>query len=96
MSSPRSRRCSAGLTSGSSPDRPRRWGRPRLALQAAADLLDEFRHGAFFVSLAPIRDPTLVILTIAKALAVTEGAGRSLSEAVGEFLRERPITARPR
>jgi predicted ATPase/class 3 adenylate cyclase len=66
-------------------------GKTRLALQAAADLLDEFRHGAFFVSLAPIRDPTLVIPTIAKVLAVTEGAGRSLSEAVGEFLRERQL-----
>ena len=66
-------------------------GKTRLALQVAADLLDEFRHGAFFVSLAPIRDPTLVIPTIAQALGVTERAGRSFSEAVGEFLRERQV-----
>jgi predicted ATPase len=66
-------------------------GKTRLALQAAADLLDDFRDGAFFVGLAPIADATSVLPTIAQALGVKEGAGRSLSEAVGEFLRERQL-----
>jgi hypothetical protein len=34
-------------------------GKARLSLQAAAELLDDFRDGVFFVPLAPIRDPQL-------------------------------------
>jgi predicted ATPase/class 3 adenylate cyclase len=66
-------------------------GKTRLALQAAADLLDDFRDGAFFIALAPIADATSVLPTIAQALGVKEGAGRPLSEAVSEFLRERQL-----
>jgi predicted ATPase/class 3 adenylate cyclase len=66
-------------------------GKTRIALHAAAELLDEFRHGAFFVDLAPVRDPAHVVPTIAQTLSVKEGAGRSLHEAVGEFLREREL-----
>jgi predicted ATPase/class 3 adenylate cyclase len=66
-------------------------GKTRLALHAAAELLDEFRHGAFLVDLALVRDPAHVVPTIAQTLSVKEGAGRSLQEAVGEFLREREL-----
>src|SRR5207247_477114 len=41
-------------------------GKTRLALQVAADLLDEFQDGVFLVNLAPIADPSLVASTIAK------------------------------
>src|SRR6266704_5272135 len=40
-------------------------GKTRLALQVATELLADFPDGVFFVSLAPISDPTLVIPTIA-------------------------------
>jgi predicted ATPase/class 3 adenylate cyclase len=66
-------------------------GKTRIALHAAAELLDDFRHGAFFVDLAPVRDPAHVVATIAQTLSVKEGAGRSLPEAVGVFLREREL-----
>src|SRR5215217_7324717 len=39
-------------------------GKTRLALQAAADLLEQFEDGVFFVSLAAITDPELVLSTI--------------------------------
>ena len=45
-------------------------GKTRLGLQVAADLLDQFEDGAFFVELAPISDPALVASTIAQALGV--------------------------
>src|SRR5437899_2693090 len=34
-------------------------GKTRLGLQAAAELIDQFEDGVFFVDLAPIRDPGL-------------------------------------
>jgi hypothetical protein len=52
----------------------------RLALQAAAELLDDARAGVFFVSLAPIGDPQLVAAAIAQVLAVKEVADRALVE----------------
>src|SRR5688572_3799708 len=47
-------------------------GKTRLALQAAAELLDDFADGVFFVPLAPVTDPTLVPSTIASALGIRE------------------------
>ncbi len=64
-------------------------GKTRLALQAAADLLDDFRDGVYFVGLAPIRDPELVVAAIAQALGVTEAAGQSLEESLKAYLRSR-------
>ncbi len=46
-------------------------GKTRLSLQVAADLLDEFEDGAFFVGLAPITDSDLVVTAIAETLRVT-------------------------
>ena len=47
-------------------------GKTRLALQAAAELADDFRDGVFFVSLAPIQDAALVAPTIAQATGVRD------------------------
>jgi predicted ATPase/class 3 adenylate cyclase len=53
-------------------------GKTRLALQAAAELLEEFGDGAFFVGLAPIDDPELVPVEIAQALGVNLGSGQTI------------------
>ena len=66
-------------------------GKTRLALQAAADMIDEFEHGVFFVPLAALSDPALVLPTIAKAFAVREAAGRPLQEQLQEYLRDKEI-----
>ncbi len=66
-------------------------GKTRLALQVAADALDDFEHGAFFVSLAPITDPGLVLSTIAQALGVKETAGQPLIETLRDYLRDRSL-----
>ena len=47
-------------------------GKTRLALQAAAELADEFDDGVWFVPLAPVEDVDLVAPAIAKALGVRE------------------------
>ena len=54
-------------------------GKTRLALQVAADLVDAFTHGVFFVELAPIADPELVTPAIAQTLAINETGGQSFS-----------------
>jgi predicted ATPase len=51
-------------------------GKTRLALQVAADLAPSFGDAMEFVDLASVRDPALVLLAIAQALGVREGAER--------------------
>ena len=40
-------------------------GKTRLSLQAAAEMLEEFRHGVWVVEFATVSDPALVAVTIA-------------------------------
>jgi len=55
-------------------------GKTRVALQVAHDLQLAFRHGAVFVSLAPIRDLDLVLASIVQALDLPEAAHLSFLE----------------
>jgi predicted ATPase/class 3 adenylate cyclase len=57
-------------------------GKTRLALQLAADVLDRFPDGAWFVALASIRDPTLVPTTLATTLGVIEQPGHPVMDTV--------------
>ncbi len=66
-------------------------GKTRLALQVAADQLAHFPDGVFFVNLAPIRDPQLVVPTIARALHVREAGGQALLDTLKDFLREKEL-----
>jgi predicted ATPase len=55
-------------------------GKTRLALQAAAESSEFFPDGVFWVPLAPLRDPELVLPSLAQALAVSEEAGTRLED----------------
>lgn len=66
-------------------------GKTSLALQVAHDLQGIFTDGVFFISLAAISDPTLVIPTIAQSLGVIESPSRLLLDSLKEFLRERQV-----
>ena len=61
-------------------------GKTRLALQAAAEVLDEFADGVFFVPLALVRDPTLVPSTLARALGIRESAEQSVVDRLRDVL----------
>jgi predicted ATPase/class 3 adenylate cyclase len=61
-------------------------GKTRLALQAAADALDEFRDGVFFAGLEGLTDPERVVGAISQTLGVEESDGRTLEECVAAFL----------
>ena len=64
-------------------------GKTRLGLQAAAELMDEFEDGVFFVALAAIADPTLVAPAIARTLGLTESGNQPLEERLKSYLRDR-------
>jgi predicted ATPase/class 3 adenylate cyclase len=62
-------------------------GKTRLSLQVAAELLDEYEHGVWFVELASLADPDLVLPAIAGVLNVRNTAGQPVGDAVKEHLR---------
>jgi predicted ATPase/DNA-binding SARP family transcriptional activator len=67
-------------------------GKTRLALEVAAGLSGEFADGTFFVDLAPVRDPALVVPTIAAALGIREeGWERPVRQALEDDLRRRRL-----
>jgi predicted ATPase len=66
-------------------------GKTRVGLQAAAELLEEFEDGAYFVELATIDDPALVASTIGRALAVAETGEKPPEETLKGYLQEKEL-----
>jgi non-specific serine/threonine protein kinase len=66
-------------------------GKTRLAIQAARTVVGDFADGVRFVRLAPVRDPALVVPTIALALGVLESGDQPLLDRLGAFLRPRAL-----
>ena len=66
-------------------------GKTRLALQAAADAAERFPDGITWVPLAPLRDPSLLLSTIAQALDVREEPGEPLVAALIDFLKAKRL-----
>ena len=55
-------------------------GKTRLALQVAAEAADAFPDGVFWVPLAPLRDPALVIDEAAQAVGSADGLAEHLAD----------------
>jgi predicted ATPase len=55
-------------------------GKTRLSLQIAADMLDAYPDGIWFLDLAPIRDPSFVPNEAAHVLPVREEPGKPLTQ----------------
>jgi predicted ATPase/transcriptional regulator with XRE-family HTH domain len=66
-------------------------GKTHLAQAVAAEVADHYPDGVFFVDLAPITDPQLVVPAIAAALGVRDTSDMPLREAVSRHLRERHL-----
>ncbi|MEO8285589.1 MAG: tetratricopeptide repeat protein [Chloroflexota bacterium] len=64
-------------------------GKTRLAVQVAVDLLQQFNDGVWFVGLAPIVDPSLVIPTIAQTLDLHAPPGQPILTVLKEHLRSK-------
>jgi predicted ATPase/class 3 adenylate cyclase/DNA-binding CsgD family transcriptional regulator len=66
-------------------------GKTRLGLQVVAELSDLFEDGVYFVNLAPLSDPELVVPTIAQTLGLKEASGQSLFNLTNAWLREKHL-----
>jgi predicted ATPase/class 3 adenylate cyclase len=64
-------------------------GKTRFALRLAAEQLEQFANGVFFVSLAPLHDWELVVPTIAQTLGLREQPGETRLETLTVYLRDK-------
>jgi predicted ATPase/DNA-binding SARP family transcriptional activator len=64
-------------------------GKTRLAAHAAAELLDEFTDGVYFVALAALADARLVLPTVARTLGLAEMPGVAIGDQLVRHLRGR-------
>lgn len=66
-------------------------GKTRLALQLAAELLDNFGDGLWFIDLAPLDDPEGVPSAVAKTLGLRDEPSRPLMTTLTDFLQARQL-----
>ena len=66
-------------------------GKTRLGVEVASGLINEFADGVYFVPLAAIRDPELVIPAIARQFGVREIGMQSIFEQVKVALQEKQV-----
>ena len=62
-------------------------GKTRLSLQVAAEVIHQYPDGAWFLDLAPISDPALVISEAAQVLGVREEPERPLIQSICAHLK---------
>ena len=62
-------------------------GKTRLGLQVGAELLEGFADGVWFIPLATIANPDLVVPAIAQPLGVREVAGEPLRNTLQDYLQ---------
>lgn len=70
-------------------------GKTRLSLQVAAEMIEHFEDGVFFVALTPINDADLVLPAIGQTLGVREMQGpignQPLAETLRHYLRDKQM-----
>ncbi len=66
-------------------------GKTRLALRMLAALADEFPDGVWFVELADLRQPDLVVSRVASVIGVDEERGRPLLDTLADALKPRRL-----
>jgi predicted ATPase/transcriptional regulator with XRE-family HTH domain len=61
-------------------------GKTRLATQVAQELISDFKDGVFFISLAPLTDPELLPIAIAKSIEAFQMQGEAVKESLTRHL----------
>jgi predicted ATPase len=64
-------------------------GKTRLSIQVAADSLETFTHGVWFIELAPLTDPDLIPQTILSTIGISEQSGKAPLELLKEYLHNK-------
>jgi predicted ATPase len=64
-------------------------GKTRLSLHVAADLLEKFDHGVWFIELAPLTDPDLIPPTILSTVGIHEQSGKTPLDVLKEYFHEK-------
>ncbi len=66
-------------------------GKTRLMLQAAAGVIDRYPEGVWFVELAALADPEMLVNQVASILGVREQPGRPILEVLAVYLRTKQV-----
>lgn len=66
-------------------------GKTRLALQAAAEKVEDFTHGVYFVPLAALTGPEFIVSAVADALRFSFYSARDPWEQLFNYLREKKV-----
>jgi predicted ATPase/DNA-binding CsgD family transcriptional regulator len=66
-------------------------GKTRLALRILSEVADEYPDGTWFIELADLRQPDLVVSRVASAVGVGEEPGRPLLDTLADALRSRRL-----
>jgi predicted ATPase/class 3 adenylate cyclase len=66
-------------------------GKTHLALQAAADLVDDFDDGVWLVRLGTVSEPHMILPAVAATVGVREGGGLDLREALMHWLGDKRL-----
>jgi predicted ATPase/DNA-binding XRE family transcriptional regulator len=66
-------------------------GKTRLAMRLATDELDSFEHGVWFVALASVNDPALILPAIAHVLGLKEQPGRTFAETLKAHVEDKSL-----
>ena len=66
-------------------------GKTRLALQLAAAVADLHPDGVWFVALEPLRDPALVLPTVARTMGAVQRPAETVLEALAAAIGERRV-----
>jgi predicted ATPase len=66
-------------------------GKTRLAQQLASNLKESFEDGVFFVSLAPLRDPEILLSAVAEAIGVKEEGDASIVDLLAAWALDKHI-----
>jgi predicted ATPase/class 3 adenylate cyclase/DNA-binding CsgD family transcriptional regulator len=66
-------------------------GKTRLAVEVANQLAAEYADGVWYVDLAPITDPAVVPVTVARALGLPDQPGRSTMDTLLRFVHDRQL-----
>jgi predicted ATPase/class 3 adenylate cyclase len=64
-------------------------GKTRLSLQVAAEVIEGFTHGVWFVELASLVDPDLIPQTILSVMGISEQPGKTPLEILKEYLHDK-------